>query len=341
MGSLRFGDLSDAPAMVLPPYHHQSFDPSSLYYASLQQYYSGTPVKTSIPTRDVDIPAEGVNSEPFPSIPASNPSPTSCNKRKRDNIDDGSDVRQEQQATNCAPSAIKHEPMNSEGMVLLNPSHEPGVSAEGQIPTCMVKNLEVESGSTAEAEASCIGAKEELESLPRQKYRRRGSPKLTTDALANTLPKSTIQEPIIDQFTHLLGIGWTRIASDTDVQKATRGWARYIENHYPLHDVEILLTSKALEDAVLVFARDSSMVAQEGFFLFREDLSEGRLVAYDWETCVGRLQASPMLFEGDEELKAAKTPIISAVMPRGGCAMLSDSEGCFATLPADDVMVCD
>lgn len=242
---------------------------------------------------------------------------------------------------NCAPSAIKDETMNAERTVLLNPSHGRPSSAESQIRTWVDEKLEVESKPAAEAEASSVGAKEELASLPRQKYRRRESPKLITNALANTLPKTAIEEPIIDQFTHLLGIGWTRIASDTDVQKATRGWARYIENHFPLHGVEILLTSKALEDSVLVFARDSSMVAQQGFFLFREDLSEGRLVANDWESCVSRLQASPILFEGDEELKAAKTPIISAVRARGGCAMFSDSEGCFATLPADDVMVCD
>lgn len=341
MGSLRFGDLSDASAMVLPPYHHQSFDPSSLYYASLQRYYSGSPIKTSLPTRDVDIPTEGMDNEPFMSVPASRPSPTACNKRKRDNVDDGSNLGQEQHVLNCAPSAIEDEPMNGEGTVLLSPLNEGPVSVKSLIPARIDERLDVKSNPAAEAEASCVEAKEELKCFPPQKCRRRGSPQLITDALTTNLPKTTTEQPTIDQFTYLLGIGWTRIASDTDVQKATRGWARYIENHYPLHAVEILLTSKALEDAVLVFARDGSMVAQQGFFLFREDLSEGRLVAYDWETCVSRLQASPLLFEGAEELKAAKSPTTSAVRAGGGCAMLSDSEKYFATLPADDVMACD
>lgn len=208
--------------------------------------------------------------------------------------------------TDCAPSAVKDEPMDGEGKILLNPPNERPAFVKSLIPTHIDGRLDVESNPAAEAEASCVEAKEGLACFPPQKYRRRESPQLTADALATTLTKTTTEEPIIDQFTHLLGIGWTRIASDTDVQKATRGWARYIENHYPLHAVEVLLTSKALEGAVLVFARDSSIVAQEGFFLFREDLSEGRLVAYDWETCVSRLQASPMLFEGDEELKLQK-----------------------------------
>ena len=340
MGSLRFGDFSDAPVMVLPPYHHHSFDPSSLYYSSLQQFYSGIPIKTSLPTSDIDIPTECMDSEPLPSTPTSNNPPSSCNKRKRDNTDDGSDARQDQHVTAAAPSVFKCEP-KYEGTVLVCPSHDHPISTKSQTGTWPDEKLEAESKATTEPEALTVEAKDELELLPRQKYRRGELPSLSTDALVTSLPKGGIEEPTIDQFTRLLGIGWTRIASDLDVQKATRGWARYIENHYPLHSVEVLLTSKAFDGAVLVFARDGSMATREGFFLFREDLSEGRLVALDWETCVGRLQASPLLYEGNEELKAAKTPTISAMRVHGGCAMLPDSEGSFATLPADDVMVCD
>jgi len=146
-------------------------------------------------------------------------------------------------------------------------------------------------------------------------------------------------EPVIDHFSHLLGVGWNRISPDPDTQAATRGWARYIENHYHLSDVEIMLTSKAFEGACLVCARNG---AHKGYFLFSEDLGQARLVAYNWDICVGRLQSSPLTFQTEETLMAARTPTLGATMMGGGaCAMLPRPDMNIAALPADDLMIFD
>ena len=178
---------------------------------------------------------------------------------------------------------------------------------------------------------------EDLPTPPRHKYQRRES-STTKDTLTNRSPQATTPSPIIDDFTHQLGVGWTRVgSSDADTQKATRGWAKYIENHYQLQDVTILLTSKALDGASLVCARNG---AHKGYFLFTEDLGQARLVAYKWETCLGRLASSPIVFETEETLQAAETPGLSAVrMGEARCAMLPVMETVGSAV--DDSMVCD
>jgi hypothetical protein len=46
----------------------------------------------------------------------------------------------------------------------------------------------------------------------------------------------------------------------------------------------------------------------EGFFLFSDDLLEGRMVARNWQDCIQNLRAHPVEYEGREILKAASTP---------------------------------
>ena len=109
--------------------------------------------------------------------------------------------------------------------------------------------------------------------------------------------------PAVDDYTLALGIGWTKIASeDPDTQAAARGWVKYIENHYPRYvpDAEILSKSKGL-NAYLVGCH-------EGFFLFSDDLLEGRMVARNWQDCIQNLRVHPVEYEGREILKAASTP---------------------------------
>lgn len=112
--------------------------------------------------------------------------------------------------------------------------------------------------------------------------------------------RSDFKDPAIDQFTRLLGVGWAQIGEDKDVRAAARGWAKYIENHYPLSAVNIVLRSKGLEACLAE--------AEGGYFLFKEDLSEGQLVGCNWETCLANLQRTPVVFEGSEALTAVRTP---------------------------------
>ncbi|EPE03740.1 hypothetical protein F503_06446 [Ophiostoma piceae UAMH 11346] len=105
-------------------------------------------------------------------------------------------------------------------------------------------------------------------------------------------------QPIIDDFTLHLGIGWNRLSEH--IQEAARGWARYIENHYPVTEPKILLESKGLE-SYLVEAR-------EGYFLFAENLRQGRLVSSDPQRALSNLKTSPPVFDDEVTITASTTP---------------------------------
>ncbi|KAI0484628.1 hypothetical protein GGR56DRAFT_33893 [Xylariaceae sp. FL0804] len=107
-------------------------------------------------------------------------------------------------------------------------------------------------------------------------------------------------QPIVDNFTLHLGIGWSRLSEEEHIQAAARGWARYIENHYPVTNARIQLESKGLESYLVE--------ASEGFFLFAEDLRHGQLVSTDVNQALANLKVSPPAFEGIEVMSAAESP---------------------------------
>ncbi|ORY63969.1 uncharacterized protein BCR38DRAFT_343616 [Pseudomassariella vexata] len=122
-----------------------------------------------------------------------------------------------------------------------------------------------------------------------------------TDAIITPgFPADTRHQPVIDQFTLHLGIGWKRISDDEHIQAAARGWARYIENHFPITKVQIQLESKGLQSYLVK--------AAEGIFLFAEDLRRGQLVSRNMSRAFENLKVSPPAFEGAEVLTAATTP---------------------------------
>ncbi|OLN95324.1 hypothetical protein CCHL11_04806 [Colletotrichum chlorophyti] len=122
-------------------------------------------------------------------------------------------------------------------------------------------------------------------------------------ARSDTLPLDNPSQPVVDQFTLHLGIGWRRISEDEHIQAAARGWARYIENHYPVSSVVIQLESKGLQSYLVE--------AAEGFFLFSEDLRQGRLVSKDVEDAMSNLKCSPPRFDGQETMLATESPAAS------------------------------
>jgi hypothetical protein len=123
-----------------------------------------------------------------------------------------------------------------------------------------------------------------------------------TRDLANPMSASSdsIAQPVVDDFTLHLGIGWSRINDDEDIQAAARGWARYIENHYPVSNATIRLKSRALESYLVE--------ATEGFFLFSENLRQGRLVSKDSERAIQNLKTTPPTFDDANTMEAAETP---------------------------------
>jgi hypothetical protein len=210
------------------------------------------------------------------------------------------------------PEPIPEEPIYGEGMVLINPSTGAALGAESQTGTWYEEKADHES-LKREVEAANFRPK-----LPTS----RKSMRLSQSSIKTGFESFTAQNndvvnapasppktssgaphPEIDDATLALGIGWTKISSDENIQTAARGWARYLENHYArhVHGAEILLQSTGL-NAYLVGC-------QEGFYLFAENLLEGRLVSHSWDGCLANLRApGGILFEGEHTLSAERTP---------------------------------
>ena len=139
----------------------------------------------------------------------------------------------------------------------------------------------------------------EMPSLPQandQPSSRRSSPtREATDPLSAS--SDSVSQPLVDDFTVKLGIGWNQISHDEHIQAAARGWARFIENHYPVTNAKIRLESRGLQSYLVE--------SNEGFFLFDENLRQGRLVGKTAERTLANLQTSPPVFDGLETLAAA------------------------------------
>lgn len=203
----------------------------------------------------------------------------------------------------------EEEPIYGEGMMLLNPKTGLSVSAESQTGTWYEEEVDQKA---VEEEVMAANARPAMLTSRKSAKLSQGSIRLPIDFSAASAPASppkTAQDrPEVDEATMALGIGWTKMASeDESIQAAARGWAKYLENHYSrnIHGAQILLKSSGL-NAYLVGC-------QEGFFLFGDDLLEGKLVGRTWETCLQNLKSSPMAFEGEEVLRAERTPGPDAV----------------------------
>ena len=199
----------------------------------------------------------------------------------------------------------------------LPPSRTPGISPTNlhgaDIPrinplTGTATEGEEVSGSWLENELDeRLGRKERTTNMtdsesesPKRKVRRRETASDADVAEASNATQSsraTVAEPAIDQYTRLLGIGWTYEGEQSNFVAMARGYARFIHNHYPLADIEILLKSKSLESYLVK--------SNQGYFLFQEDLTCGRLVAESWEDTVQNLQCSPVRFSCEQSLHAA------------------------------------
>jgi hypothetical protein len=123
----------------------------------------------------------------------------------------------------------------------------------------------------------------------------------------NAMSSDQSSQPVVDAFTVHLGIGWSRISTDEHIQAAARGWARYIENHFPINDARIQLESRGLQSYLVE--------ANEGFFLFSEDLRQGRLVSKDADRALQNLKTSPPIFDGETTMEATETPKPSDSLP--------------------------
>ncbi|KAH7040400.1 uncharacterized protein B0I36DRAFT_357707 [Microdochium trichocladiopsis] len=117
---------------------------------------------------------------------------------------------------------------------------------------------------------------------------------------AEALSSAASSQPSIDNFTLHLGIGWSRLSQDEHIQAAARGWARYIENHFPVTNVQIQLESRGLQSYLVE--------ATEGYFLFAENLQQGQFVSKDLNRTFENLRSNPPVFEGAAPMSAAVSP---------------------------------
>jgi hypothetical protein len=330
MGPMNYNIYSDAPTMILPPPQDSPFTPvdsSQIFVPS-----NASAAFFNEPSSFADVSSATTNGSThrssWTSTTATTPIFTSpSRKRSRDEsaLVDDEDTPETSYfpLTPAPPSIPEEEPIYGEGMTLLNPKTGIIISAESQTGTWYEETTE----------AAAVAATKPITPLHRPEMQSRKSQRLDLTApglddiaasavQAESPPKSAPVDPTIDESTQALGIGWTRISeSDVHLQAAARGWAKYIENHYPedVHGAKILLKSKGL-NAYLVGA-------EEGFFLFKEDLSEGRLVARIWERTLANLMAggANVIFDG-ETITAKGASVSSPHAPVDESTMVETGE---------------
>ncbi|KAI9655184.1 MAG: hypothetical protein M1821_005667 [Bathelium mastoideum] len=199
------------------------------------------------------------------------------------------------------PPKPRGEPVYGPGMTLVYPD-DPGFSAI---------SAGSQTGTWAE-EKSPVPEAAPRPSLPCRKSTRldKSASGLDDIALASTPTiKEAPVEPTIDDATHTLGIGWTVVRNNPTLEITSNAYAKFIENHYPLASVEILLHSSGMPAYLISAIREG----QNGFYLFEEDLKRGQLVAHDFQHATACLQNRPIVFANDEILIACRTPPMSAI----------------------------
>lgn len=264
------------------------------------------------PAHQGSLSSAGFNQQQIPSQPPlafaatqSAPNPGSSGANRKRSRDEAA-VNLEPDAPPVQPQEPEEEWILGPGMVLMKSDKSYVADASSQSGTWL------EEKKAADDEALRKHERERI--VPRSHKSQRRVQQLTPsgEALASVEPQSTTPSlapgsfgnddnaPVVDQFTLHLGIGWRKISEDEHIQAAARGWARYIENHYPVTNAQIRLESKGLQSYLVE--------AAEGFFLFAEDLRQGRLVSSNVESALQNLRSSPPTFEGANTLIATESP---------------------------------
>ncbi|KAJ5773970.1 hypothetical protein N7457_008866 [Penicillium paradoxum] len=317
--------LSDGPATVLSPTQEHAFAqyPSQSSFISSPGGFNGYSASPSTVFANGGSAHAASTSFKFPPAPAA---PKPSRKRSRD------ESTVDEVVAPSAPSSLrlapqpKVEPVYGEGMVLLNPQTGLALSAESQTGTWYEQESEAQQAIAAPVSSRSNAVLSDSIEISRKSQRLdQSAPGLDDIALSSIRqrlndPSSNDQhrtlnagsapptEPLVDDATRLLGIGWQRVNTAGDMAPAIRGWTKYIDNQYSshLHDSQILIKSRAL-NAYLV-AATPNLAASPAFYLFSEDLTQCQLVASSWDTCIQNLRNSPIIFEGAIPLTATDRP---------------------------------
>ncbi|EKV07364.1 hypothetical protein PDIG_65220 [Penicillium digitatum PHI26] len=320
-----FNRLSDGPATVLSPPREHAFAQFSSQSPFLESPGSlngcSTSSKTLLPNnRSVQSIPSSFNLSSAPAVPK--PS----RKRSRDEATFEGAIAPSAPLRLQVPPARKVQPIYGEGMVLLNPQTGLAISAESQTGTWYEQESEAQQAAAAPVFSESNALLSDATEVSRKSQRLdKSAPGLDDIALSSIRQRledpssndqhrtlnagpATPSEPLVDDATRLLGIGWQRVNADDDMAPAVRGWTKYIDNQYSahLHDSQMLMKSRAL-NAYLVAAIPTSG-SSPAFYLFSEDLTQGQLVASSWEACLQNLRSSLIIFEGVAPLGASDRP---------------------------------
>ena len=118
-----------------------------------------------------------------------------------------------------------------------------------------------------------------------------------------------------DEAALTLGVGWSSIPATPIMLAAARGWARFIETSFPLRNVKVVWKNEGI-NAFLVSAATLEvsvttgqlLPGSPGYYLFDENMSQGKLVAKSWERSIDHLRAQPMQFDGEGVMEAGSQP---------------------------------
>ncbi|KAJ5795532.1 uncharacterized protein N7518_004072 [Penicillium psychrosexuale] len=324
MSPMILNRLSDGPVTVLsPPREHAFAQFSQSSFLNSPGSFNSYPTNTSPVFANNSSTPSVPSSFNFSSAPAV---PKPSRKRSRDEATFEDAVAPSAPLAHQAVPATKVRPIYGEGMALLNPQTGLAISAESQTGTWYEQESEAQQAAAAPVPSRSNALLSDAAEVSRKSQRLdKSAPGLDDIALSSIRqrlddPRSNDQhrtlnagpappaEPLVDDATRLLGIGWQRVNTDGDMAPAVRGWTKYIDNQYSAHlrDSQMLMKSRAL-NAYLVAATPTSG-SLPAFYLFTEDLTQGQLVASSWEGCLQNLRSSPIIFEGSTPLGATDRP---------------------------------
>ncbi|KAJ5163573.1 uncharacterized protein N7500_005403 [Penicillium coprophilum] len=313
--------LSDGPATVLSPPQEHAF----AQFSSQSSLRDSPGSFNGYPETPNTVFSKNISAQPIPSSSSFSSAPAvpkPSRKRSRDES-----TFEEAVAPSAPPvPAPKVQPIYGEGMVLLNSQTGLAISAESQTGTWYEQEAEAQQAAAAPVSSRSNALLSDATDVSRKSQRLdKSAPGLDDIALSSIRQRldhsssndqhrtlnagpAPPAEPLVDDATRLLGIGWQRVNTDGDMAPAVRGWTKYINNQYSahLHDSQMLLKSRAL-NAYLVTATPTSGHSP-AFYLFTEDLTQGQLVASSWEACLQNLRSSPIIFEGAAPLGANDRP---------------------------------
>ena len=289
---------TSSPTVVLQPQQPPVFftDPDCVNGDCSNQSVFSNPSPFGPPSSTFPVPA------PSPLAPSS---AVAGRKRSRADILEPDEQHEEDEPSSpqsTEPPKQRGEPTYGPGMTLIYPD-DPGFS---------VISAASQTGTSAE-DTSSASKPSHRPSLPCRKSTRLDKDVPGLDDIAHANSSSMIKdapvEPTIDGATHALGIGWTVVRGNAALEITSKAYAKFIENHYPLVSVEMLLHSSGMPAYLISATRDG----QIAFYLFEEDLKRGQLLAIDFQDAIARLQTRPIAFVNDEILVASRTPPIAAV----------------------------